>query len=830
YEEVTENPYTIQGLDPATSYDVYVRSDCNTDGFSYWVGPVTTTTTQIPADLDFEEDFEEDIEWTFTNEEQANKWVVGTAVSNGGTQSLYISNDEGVSNTYTTSSTTVTHAIRDIALPDDIDAMGIGFDWKAIGESSWDYLRVWVVSSTFQPQASQQITALAGERIQIAANFNQSADWQTYYQELNVADFAGQTVRIVFEWRNDGGGGTQPPAAVDNVNLTFVTCPAPTNINSSVTCELPPTATLTWTPGGSETQWEYLLLDPADPNPTATTTGTLVGEATVEIPNLTQGEDFVFWVRAKCGDDNLSNWVSHDFSSYGSPVAGAQPFCAEEGGGIIFPNTTDTGNMYGSLACLGTTPNPTWYYLTIDQPGDLDFQIIQNTMFDADGNAVGTGLDVDFIAWGPFVDMPQACEMIDLDNPTLYSIACSYSAAAIENFSINNAQAGEVYVLLITNFNNGAGFIKLHQTNEGAENGGSTDCSFLCDVTLPEDIVVCEGTEVILEADTFSFGGEGNQSNEITEIRWFRNGTLLDPTVYNELEITVTESGVYRIEVVKENCTEDFNSDEITVTFVSKFDGEITNSIELCDIANDLVEDFDIDAYLDILTNEIPSDFSYSLHENLQSANANTQPITGIYTSGEATLYLRVESIDLLGCYNTFPVNLILKEAPQPNNIPDSQLICNYYQLPQLLPNQRYTKYEVKNEFGAVIDEVTEVDPLAPLQPGFYEIYFETVTVEGCIAISSYDVTVIGCIIPKGISPNGDGDNDYLDLTYFMVQEIKIYNRYGKEVFSQGAGYKREWAGQDNNGNPLPTGTYYYNIITPLEHFTGYIYVVREVK
>src|SRR5690606_14085976 len=325
---VTENPYTIQGLDPATSYDVYVRSDCNTDGFSYWVGPVTTTTTQIPADLDFEEDFEEDIEWTFTNEEQANKWVVGTAVSNGGTQSLYISNDEGVSNTYTTSSTTVTHAIRDIALPDDIDAMGIGFDWKAIGESSWDYLREWVVSSTFQPQASQQITALAGERIQIAANFNQSADWQTYYQELNVADFAGQTVRIVLQWRNDGSGGTQPPAAVDNVNLTFVTCPAPTNINSSVTCELPPTATLTWTPGGSETQWEYLLLDPADPNPTATTTGTLVGEATVEIPNLTQGEDFVFWVRAKCGDDDLSNWVSHDFSSYGSPVAGAQPFCA----------------------------------------------------------------------------------------------------------------------------------------------------------------------------------------------------------------------------------------------------------------------------------------------------------------------------------------------------------------------------------------------------------------------------------------------------------------------------------------------------------------------
>ena len=95
---------------------------------------------------------------------------------------------------------------------------------------------------------------------------------------------------------------------------------------------------------------------------------------------------------------------------------------------------------------------------------------------------------------------------------------------------------------------------------------------------------------------------------------------------------------------------------------------------------------------------------------------------------------------------------------------------------------------------------------------------------------SSLEVTVdnVACLIPRGISPNGDTMNDNFDLTGFGVTKIGIFNRYGKEVYSQGV-YNKEWYGQDKDGNELPTGTYYYAIeLSNGENKTGWVYINRE--
>ena len=91
-------------------------------------------------------------------------------------------------------------------------------------------------------------------------------------------------------------------------------------------------------------------------------------------------------------------------------------------------------------------------------------------------------------------------------------------------------------------------------------------------------------------------------------------------------------------------------------------------------------------------------------------------------------------------------------------------------------------------------------------------------------------VLVENCNYPKGISPNFDGDNDYLDLVYRNIIELKIYNRYGKVVYEHGKGYKREWIGQDNNGKPLPAGTYFLYVKTQNYEHSDWIQLVREVK
>lgn len=87
-----------------------------------------------------------------------------------------------------------------------------------------------------------------------------------------------------------------------------------------------------------------------------------------------------------------------------------------------------------------------------------------------------------------------------------------------------------------------------------------------------------------------------------------------------------------------------------------------------------------------------------------------------------------------------------------------------------------------------------------------------------------------GCHIQKGISPNGDGLNDGFDLEIFNLIDLKIYNRYGSLVYQHGEGYTNQWKGQDKSGKLLPAGTYYYVFTTSYDTYSGYVYVIREVR
>ena len=79
------------------------------------------------------------------------------------------------------------------------------------------------------------------------------------------------------------------------------------------------------------------------------------------------------------------------------------------------------------------------------------------------------------------------------------------------------------------------------------------------------------------------------------------------------------------------------------------------------------------------------------------------------------------------------------------------------------------------------------------------------------------------CKIQKGISPNGDGLNDYLDLVSFGGVDLKIFNRYGTVVYEK-VNYINEWKGQSESKEQLSSGTYFYFFKTNVgEEFSGYI-------
>jgi len=100
-----------------------------------------------------------------------------------------------------------------------------------------------------------------------------------------------------------------------------------------------------------------------------------------------------------------------------------------------------------------------------------------------------------------------------------------------------------------------------------------------------------------------------------------------------------------------------------------------------------------------------------------------------------------------------------------------------------------------------------------------------------CLTTNTFNANDIGCQIPKGISPNGDGLNDTFDLAGFNVEKLSIFNRYGTAVYSK-SNYTNEWGGQSNSGNELSDGTYYYVIELKNggETRTGWVYINREIK
>jgi len=168
--------------------------------------------------------------------------------------------------------------------------------------------------------------------------------------------------------------------------------------------------------------------------------------------------------------------LNNNLLSQSSCITSA-PFCTNQN--YNFPNTTGVGDQ-GPIGCLdGTingfpsTPNPVWYYMEIANPGNMTINISQTDFS-------GTGIDVDFILFGPYSSLPNAltyCGNIGTagsGSTTNTIIDCSYSANATESATIPNAQTGEVYLMMVTNFSDQGGYINF--TSSGS---ATTDCSIV---------------------------------------------------------------------------------------------------------------------------------------------------------------------------------------------------------------------------------------------------------------------------------------------------------------------------------------------------------------
>ncbi|WP_269224517.1 gliding motility-associated C-terminal domain-containing protein [Flavobacterium sp. IMCC34518] len=125
------------------------------------------------------------------------------------------------------------------------------------------------------------------------------------------------------------------------------------------------------------------------------------------------------------------------------------------------------------------------------------------------------------------------------------------------------------------------------------------------------------------------------------------------------------------------------------------------------------------------------------------------------------------------------------------------------------------------------VSDIIEATAITETYPLVYNLTVKSNST-GCETTSNITIESIYCDIQKGISPDGNGSNDFFDLRLMDVKKLEIFNRYGLQVYHQ-SNYKDQWFGQTNNGEPLPSATYYYVIeFNNGESKTGWIYLIRE--
>lgn len=209
--------------------------------------------------IDFENS-ENDSEWTLLNQTYVNKWYVGSSTTGSyqfADRKLFISND-GTGNQYTlyTSSTTV-HAYRAVTIGEFGGT--ISFEYRVEGEGTgsnkYDYLNVYLLESTATLTAGSFPSSGIVKSI-LELRLKGASTWNTH----TFSDIPEGTYKLVFTWKNDGSGGNQPPAAIDNIVINSFPCALPEVPSANLTASSfldagIAKATISWD-ANSATSWE----------------------------------------------------------------------------------------------------------------------------------------------------------------------------------------------------------------------------------------------------------------------------------------------------------------------------------------------------------------------------------------------------------------------------------------------------------------------------------------------------------------------------------------------------------------------------------------------
>lgn len=265
---------TLTNLQPSTSYDVYITALCDTTQSTSEPLTFRTTVGQPAANTPYQCTFADSTEnsaWELANGSQTNQWHIGSAIYDGTDDnlSLYVSNDNGITNAYSIDQTSHVYARRALHLTGS--TYRIQYRWRSRGERNCDFLRVFLIPSTVEltpglnPDGNANSHAFSSTTPEgwIPLDGGEGINYTPYQyfwwrdKEFDFEIPQPGEYDLVFYWANDNRAGTQPPAAIDNITITQRGCPAAENLRLANTTST--SVTLQWDDDPLNLAQKYLV-------------------------------------------------------------------------------------------------------------------------------------------------------------------------------------------------------------------------------------------------------------------------------------------------------------------------------------------------------------------------------------------------------------------------------------------------------------------------------------------------------------------------------------------------------------------------------------------
>lgn len=283
-----------------------------------------------------------------------------------------------------------------------------------------------------------------------------------------------------------------------------ITCPQPTNLAVSQT------GVLSWTAGGTETQWE-VRVQPLN-NGTLPQSGTLVSTTSYtpqasDFANLTAGT-YEFFVRAICGPDDKSFWsgpkkfVRNDDSSRAIVIpVNASAACEQSATKGSFIGATVSSEP---MTCSGANRGDIWFEFVATSK----VHILELSNFSAK-NRYQTGNNADQVS--PKITLT----LYKVGGTALEEMTCTYNNVIVMAYS-TELEVGATYKVRAT-------------LNDIAPNS----CTFDVCVTTPQDLCALDIVNGDFEKPEADFG-LGNFYSQNMVPAWRNNFTEEDTELYTD--------------------------------------------------------------------------------------------------------------------------------------------------------------------------------------------------------------------------------------------------------------------------------------------------------